>query len=410
VERKEMPGLNRVKTEYPGVYYLIARSRSRPDKSERVYYIRYRRNGKEIEEKAGRQFQDEMTAAKAAEIRAECLEGKRLSRKEMRERDKANRQLKKKFRSMALEKRFASWKIGKDNSECKQAQQVLKEEEFRIFVETASDLMCIIDKDGKFEYVNESMAKTLGYSKEEMIDMPLVHILHKRTLEIKQLIKKGKLDLETAWLTKQGKVVYGEAKAVAVYDKDGKFSKTRVVLRDTTKHKAAIKALRERERELDAKNKSLDEMNSALHVLLEKRYEDKMELEEKVLLNVETLLIPYLEKLTNTVLDRRAKSFVGILESNLRDIISPFSLRLSSKHLKLSPSEIRVANLVEKGKTTKEMANLLNLSSETIASHRRNIRKKIGIRNKKENLRIRLVALNIGQIIPPFNTQSNTID
>ena len=55
---------------------------------ERVYYIRYRRDNRELEEKVGRQFQDEMTPLKAAEIRAECIEDKRLPRKETPYREK----------------------------------------------------------------------------------------------------------------------------------------------------------------------------------------------------------------------------------------------------------------------------------------------------------------------------------
>jgi len=130
--------------------------------------------------------------------------------------------------------------------------------------------------------------------------------------------------------------------------------------------------------------------------LLKRRDEDKSELEEKVLLNVQELIIPYLYKLKSSGLDIRQNSFIGIIESNLKEIISPFSRRLSSKHLKLTPAEIQISNFVKQGQTTKEIANLLDLSSETIESHRRNIRKKIGIKNKKENLRTHLLSLNIG--------------
>ena len=78
-----MPALKRVKTKYPGVYFVMGRSRTSVGKKERIYYIRYRRDGKEFEEKAGRQFQDKMTPAKAARLRTECMEGKRWPRKEI---------------------------------------------------------------------------------------------------------------------------------------------------------------------------------------------------------------------------------------------------------------------------------------------------------------------------------------
>jgi len=64
-----MPSLKRIKTAYPGVFYLEGISNA-IGKPERIYYIRYRKGGKLVEEKAGRQFQDDMTPARAARIRA----------------------------------------------------------------------------------------------------------------------------------------------------------------------------------------------------------------------------------------------------------------------------------------------------------------------------------------------------
>jgi integrase len=67
-----MPKQHRRKTKYPGVYYI-------PKGTEKVFYIVYYLNGKKIEEKAGRQYADDMTAAKAAGIRADRSKGKELS-------------------------------------------------------------------------------------------------------------------------------------------------------------------------------------------------------------------------------------------------------------------------------------------------------------------------------------------
>jgi hypothetical protein len=76
-----MPKQDRIKTKYPGVYYI--------DKgNEKVFYIYYR-NGKKIEEKAGRQYADDMTAARAAGIRADRSKGKEPSNKARREQIKA---------------------------------------------------------------------------------------------------------------------------------------------------------------------------------------------------------------------------------------------------------------------------------------------------------------------------------
>ena len=78
-----MPVINRHKTKYPGVYFIEG-SAVGSKRTERIYYIRYRKYGKIFEEKAGRQFADDMTPARASRIRAEKIEGKRPSNQEKR--------------------------------------------------------------------------------------------------------------------------------------------------------------------------------------------------------------------------------------------------------------------------------------------------------------------------------------
>ena len=79
-----MPAQKRHKTKYPGVYYIVGKHVTK-DKEEKIYYIYYRKKGKIITEKAGRQFKDAMTPAKASNIRTLRVEGKELTNKEQRE-------------------------------------------------------------------------------------------------------------------------------------------------------------------------------------------------------------------------------------------------------------------------------------------------------------------------------------
>ena len=111
-------------------------------------------------------------------------------------------------------------------------------------------------------------------------------------------------------------------------------------------------------------------------------------------MNIKEIIVPYLEKLRKSGLDEKQSTYFGILEANLRDIVSSFSFRLSSAYLNLTPSEIKVANLVKQGKTNKEIAELLNFSPRTAAFHRESIRRKLGIKNKKTNLRSYLSTIN----------------
>jgi len=78
-----MPISKRFKTTYPGVYFIKGPS-SGSRKQEKIYYIRYRKNGKLVEEKAGRQLQDNMTPARAAGVRSQKIEGNKLTNEEQR--------------------------------------------------------------------------------------------------------------------------------------------------------------------------------------------------------------------------------------------------------------------------------------------------------------------------------------
>lgn len=80
--------MKRFSTDYPGIFYRIG-ERIGGKGEERIYYILFKKNGKILEEKVGRQYADDMTPARAARIRADRIEGRRASRKELREAKKA---------------------------------------------------------------------------------------------------------------------------------------------------------------------------------------------------------------------------------------------------------------------------------------------------------------------------------
>jgi DNA-binding NarL/FixJ family response regulator len=158
--------------------------------------------------------------------------------------------------------------------------------------------------------------------------------------------------------------------------------------------KAAEEALKKREQALELKTRSLEEANTALKVLLQHREEDKADLEEQVLANVRKLILPYIENLKHLKLNEIQMAQVEIIEENIRDIVSPFLRNLTSTYLDLTPREIQIANLVKEGKTTKEMTDILNISATAVDFHRKNLRSKFGIKNKKTNLMAFLSSLS----------------
>jgi DNA-binding CsgD family transcriptional regulator len=166
-----------------------------------------------------------------------------------------------------------------------------------------------------------------------------------------------------------------------------------MVSTEMAQHKRAEEALQQRKEELKAHSRSLEEVNTALKVLLRRREEDKAELEEKVLANVKELILPYLETLRNTRLDAKQMAYTSIIESHLNEIVSPFLQRLSSKYMGLTPREIQVAGLVKEGKPNTEIGELLNVSVRAVEAHRDNIRTKLGLKHQRVNLRSYLLSI-----------------
>jgi DNA-binding CsgD family transcriptional regulator len=155
-------------------------------------------------------------------------------------------------------------------------------------------------------------------------------------------------------------------------------------LRDITDRKAAEEALRKREEELEFKTRNLEEANIALKALARHIEENKQEFERNIVLNLRTLVFPYIEKMQRSSLSIRQKMFMEVIEQNLGNVISPFLKNIS--HFGLTPTEMHIAGLIRDGRNTKEIAESLHISRRAVEVHRYNIRKKLKINRSRHNL------------------------
>jgi len=279
--------------------------------------------------------------------------------------------------------------VSRDITERKRVEEELLESEarYRELADSIADVFFAMDKELRYTYWNKASENLTGTSAKDAIGKSLLEIFP----DTPQTRKAEKVYSDVL-RTQRSRSFVNEYQAggkdfffeISAYPSSRGLS---VFVKDVTDRKRA-------EEELEIKTRNLEEANTALKVLLKRRDEDKRELEDKVLFNMKELALPYLEKLKAGGLDGRQTSYLSILESNLEEIISPFSYSLSSRYLSLTPAEIQVANLIKQGKTAKEIAEFLNVSDRTIGFHRANIREKIGIKNKKANLRAHLLSLH----------------
>ena len=188
-----------------------------------------------------------------------------------------------------------------------------------------------------------------------------------------------------------------------------------VELTDRIKAEARLREARdELERRVDARTRELEksnrwlreqievrrqaeqetaETNTALKILLAQRDSDKRELESRILARVSERVLPYVDKMKRLSTNATQQAYLDVLEKNLNDITAPFAGHASFKLARLTLSEGRVIDLVRQGKTTKEIASLMNLATSTVDFHRNNIRKKMGITHSRVSLQTYLSSL-----------------
>jgi PAS domain S-box-containing protein len=143
---------------------------------------------------------------------------------------------------------------------------------------------------------------------------------------------------------------------------------------------------------LEIKSRNLEEVNTALRVLLKQREDDRRELEEKISSNVRELVLRYVLMLKETRLDPNQRLLLEITEKNLDDFLSPFCRRITT--FDFTPKEMEVILLTKDGKTIKQMAQLFNVTIDAINRHRYHIRKKLGLNKNRRNLLSHLLSLN----------------
>lgn len=279
-------------------------------------------------------------------------------------------------------------------------EQALRESEkkYRTVFDNTGTAMITVKDDGTIVMANHEFEKLTGFVKRE--------IEHKKSWH--DFICADGQDKITKLKNRSGKPLHdetdnrevrfrgagGEARDVLITISSVTDFRNHVIsFLDITERKEAERKLKKSESELRQKTLHLEEANTALKVLLKHRQEDQALIEERVVSNVKKLVLPYIEKLRVLKLSEAQSDQLDIIEENLKEIISPFLQNLTVEHHDLTPREIQIAHLVKEGKTTKEIAQLLNISSTAVDFHRKNIRAKLGIKSDKINLRSFLLSM-----------------
>lgn len=250
------------------------------------------------------------------------------------------------------------------------------------------------DAQGNFIYCSPSCKALYGYEPRELLDRNAVETLilpedreAQRTIfediRLHKITCKG---LRCRAMRKDGTVIPIETHCLPVLA-----GNTVVGFRGMSRDISEILIL---ELRLEHKAMELSEVNNALRLLLHQSAEARAEHERRIHGNLQRLVLPYLEKTQERCKDPELILHLRVATANLEKITSTFSLTLSTRLDGLTPRELEVAELIKQGRSTKQIAAILDLSSRTVEFYRDKLRVKLGIKSKKANLRSYLSSLD----------------
>ena len=266
------------------------------------------------------------------------------------------------------------------------------EQRFRLFMNNLPGLAFIKNLQGQYIYFNRSFIRLSGYDGTKLASMDAKQIwsedVAEKLLEQEvQVLKKGGPIDAIVTRVHDGVTQYWHRSIFPIGD-GWNFQYIGGVCVDITSQIEAEKNLLLKKREAEEYATELERSNIALDVILKHQRADFEKYSGKLVNNIKKLVIPYLEMMNQTGLQEDQARNVGMALANLNNIISPVANKMSHKLSKLSPRELEVALLVKDGKSTLEIADGLCISDSAVSVHRKNIRRKMGLKGRRVNLRV----------------------
>jgi len=279
-------------------------------------------------------------------------------------------------------------------------QLVESENRFRMALDASSNGVWDHNLVTGAVYVGENWHRTLGYENETEVcdEQFLANLLHPDDRERVQSLRQAHIQGATPcyeaeyrmknksggwqWILSRGQVIERDEQGNALRIIGTHSDITRVKEAEAELNQSRAKL----EQRVKARTAELSESNTALTVLLKKRENDRTTRAEQVLATATKLVDPLLDRLKETGLNEQQQVLVGIIQTNLNELTSPFANNFSTKLARLTPAEIQVASMIKQGKSTQEIADIMHLAPGTISIHRKNIRKKLELTHQKTNL------------------------
>ncbi|MEE4240886.1 MAG: PAS domain S-box protein [Desulfopila sp.] len=140
------------------------------------------------------------------------------------------------------------------------------------------------------------------------------------------------------------------------------------------------------ERHLREEKTKAEEMNVTLKNVMKAIDRDKEEFELSISQRITTSIIPSLLKLAAEENSEIRDMYMKVLRDQLAGLTRSSSSMNNEDIIRLTKSEVQICQMIQSGSASKDIADAMSISLETVQTHRKNIRKKLGLSGKDINL------------------------
>jgi len=144
--------------------------------------------------------------------------------------------------------------------------------------------------------------------------------------------------------------------------------------------------------ELGRLNRELVQTNKAISALAKNIETQKDEMENRVNTTISDKIMPIISALQTEPMIKKFWPQINSMAGHLNSMTNRNKSYHKAIYL-LSETEMKIATMIKKGMSSKEITSLINISLETVKTHRKHIRKKLNIYNTKYNLSSYLVSV-----------------
>lgn len=267
------------------------------------------------------------------------------------------------------------------------------------------DSYVIWDLQGRILHVNSHFEQTFGWTREEVLGRTIPFVPadeEAATLQSLPTNPAGRPGaFRTRRLTKDGRMLNVIVSGSWLVDSRGKPTGFASIIRDLTEIDASsdisgrldgpVEGPFEQLQGKSTASQDLAEFNpakiqDAVRLLICSVQSQKSVLQERIANNLEITVQPLIEHLKALDLTEAQRQVLETLDFNVRHIASYFGATVAKNQSRLSAREIQICQMIRSGHNSREIAGHLGVTYQTVIAHRKNIRRKLGLKRNKRNL------------------------